>query len=362
MRNFNRFFLSLSLVIGLFLSACNETDPVLTALDADVIVVNEGNFNSADATLSAYNSSTGQVFLSVFASTNGFPFAGTLQNVVEYQDKYFAVISNTDKLEVLNKSDFKSVATIKPGSSAPIKFASPFSFAAVGNKGYISNWGTYNPSTWGYDNPSIVVVDLTNYTITGKIDVTERPQHLLAIGNKIYVSDVTSNTISIINTSTDQIEANKIAVGKNGPDKMLLDANNKLWVICRSKNLVRINPATNEVEATIENIESLGFNAKLVTNGEKNKLYYMASKYAPDYSYTDAKIFEIAITATSAPANPIITGRNFYGLGVHPKTGVIYVADANAFQSNGTIIRYKNDGTEMDSFAAGKGPNGFIFR
>jgi DNA-binding beta-propeller fold protein YncE len=362
--NFLRQILLLKHLKGLFLvslialmSACGESDVTPINREADVIIINEGNFGSADGTLSTYTSSNKAVNLSVFAGANGFPFAATIQNVLEYDGNYYAITNNTDKVEVFKKEDFSSVATIKPSFGAAVQFATPFSFAAVGTQGYVSNWGTFNFTTFVYDNPSLVKINLTNFSITSKIALAAQPQHLLAIGSKIYISLVGSNQIAVLNTSNDQFET-PITV-EQGPDKMLIDKNGKLWVMCNSGYLVRINPNTNAVEATIPNVQSSGFNEKMAIDGDGETLYYLSST---GFNPSTGAVYAIDITATTAPNQALISGNNFYGVGIDPVTDIIYVGDNKNFQSNGIVIRYQTNGTTLDTLASGRGPNGFLFR
>jgi hypothetical protein len=51
----------------------------------------------------------------------------------------------------------------------------------------------------------------------------------------------------------------------------------------------------------------------------------------------------------------------FYGIGIDPKTDILYVADAKAFAGSGTVFTYTTSGTALSSYASGPGPNGFVF-
>jgi YVTN family beta-propeller protein len=347
MKKLNHFFYFLLLAFALGFTAC-KTDKDEPAPPADVIVINEGNFNSADASLTGYNSQNQQVSLGIFEAANGFPIAGTIQNVSNYQNKLYFVTNSADKLEIADAATFASNTTLR-NTFNTTNFSNPYSFAAVGNKGYVSNWGTLQ-ADFSYANPYITLIDLSNNTVSGKINRAVQPQHLLAIGQNIYIANVSSNTISVLNTADNQIVTD-ITVASS-PDKMLVDKNNKLWVICQSGNLVRINPSNNTVETTISNIATQGYNEKMVMNTSGDKLYWLGS---------GGKIFEMSITATTAPATPLITEAQAYGLGID-KNNQIYVADHNGYVGNGEVHRYQLNGTRLGTFNAGRIPSGFIFR
>lgn len=354
MKQFNKLMLVSLMTLSIFLSSCKDEEVTADALGVDVLVVNEGNFSDADASLSGFNSSDGTVKLSMFTEVNTFSFNGLIQNVVEYDNNYYAVMALPAKVMVFDKSSLEATATIETTSGDAVELLNPFSFAAVGSKGYIADWGTYNADTFGYDNSGIIVVDLSTNTVTKKIDRAFKPQHLMAINDKIYITDNSSTTISVLDPATDEIETT-IAVG-SGPDKMVMDAGNKLWVLCNGGNLVRIDPSANEVEATISELPVSGFNEKMVINEAGDTLYFLAIGYSPASSL----VYTLPVTATEAPAAPLITAESYYGIGI--QDDILYLGDTNAFQGNGTVIRYRTDGTQIDTFGCGRGPNGFIFR
>ena len=51
-----------------------------------------------------------------------------------------------------------------------------------------------------------------------------------------------------------------------------------------------------------------------------------------------------------------------YGIGVNPRNGEIYVADAVDYAQAGVVRRYSDDGTLIDQFRVGINPNGFAFK
>ena len=334
----------------LFTISCNEPDKMISDPGADVIIINEGNFSSADGTLSTFNTFSDEVDLSVFASTNGFPLAATIQNAVIVGDKIYAVTNAADKLEVIDLETFESLAHINAGLSTP------YSFAASGDKGYLTNWGTYNSETYGYDDPFIAVVDLTNHTISTTIERSSKPQYVVSVGGFFYVSNPDAGTVTVFDATDDQVETD-IDVS-SGPDRMVIDMNGNIWVICNSGNIDVIDTETNVIEKTITGIQVTGFNEKMTINDSGDKIYYLSSSGWPDYN---TSIYEIGLDATDAPSEPLLSGTNYYGIGIS-KESILYVGDANAFQGNGSVFRYNLEGTEIDQFPAGRGPNGFLFR
>jgi len=71
----------------------------------------------------------------------------------------------------------------------------------------------------------------------------------------------------------------------------------------------------------------------------------------------------MSIDAERVPSTPLIgPGGILYGLGVHPRSGEIFVADAVDYVQRGVILRYAADGEPLDTFRAGIIPGDFVFR
>ncbi len=348
------FVAKLLLAFTLVFSACtknNNSDPIVDI--NDVVVINEGNFSSATGSVSVYNSTKKLPTLGVFEVANGFPVAGTIQNMVTFGDSYYVVTNASDKVLRVKNTDFSLIKNFK-NEGGNTNFTNPYSFVGIGNKGYVSNWGTYNSSTFAFENGFITVLNLDNNTISAKIPLNGQPQNLLVFNNNLYVSLAGTDKIAVFNTSTNT-KIVDITVGF-GADKMLLDKNNKIWVLCGGGNLVRLNPANNTAEQTFANIPVSGYNEKMVLNDTKDKIYWLTTPFNQP-----CKIFTMDITATNIPTNAIITRDNLYGVGID-KNNILYVGDSKGFTSNGVVYRYDAQGTFLDQFNAGIAPNGFIFR
>jgi hypothetical protein len=350
-------FLSFS---GLFLaflvvfSACtksNNSDPIVDI--NDVIVINEGNFSSATGSVSVYNSIKKLPTLGVFEVANGFPVAGTIQNMVAFGDSYYVVTNASDKVLRVKNTDFSLIKNFR-NEGGNTNFINPYNFVGVGNKGYVANWGTYNNTTFAFENGFITILNLDNNTIISKIALSGQPQNVLVFNNNLYVSLAGTDKIAVFNTANDT-KITDITVGF-GADKMLLDKNNKIWVLCGGGNLVRVNPANNVVEQTFSNVPVSGYNEKMVLNDAKDKIYWLITPFGQP-----CKVYTMDISATNIPTNAIITRDNLYGLGID-KNNILYVGDSKGFTSNGVVYRYDAQGTFLDQFSAGIAPNGFVFR
>jgi hypothetical protein len=117
--------------------------------------------------------------------------------------------------------------------------------------------------------------------------------------------------------------------------------------------LMRINPALNEVDRTIQIIpasEDLSAADNLAMSGDGKTIYFCV----------DDKVYAMPVSSSTMPSAPVIT-RLFYGMDVHPFTGEIWGLDAGNFNEAGKIIRYNSSAQAIDSFKVGIIPNMVYF-
>ncbi len=219
-------------------------------------------------------------------------------------------------------------------------------------KGYVSNWGDWVESggLWTLPNSYIAVIDLTSFTVINTLNTSDGVEGLTTIDNQVYAATAYSTKVHVINPTNDEIVGGYDT--PFGPSQFVEDGNGRLWVLC-SNNLVKIDITG---ERILNTFEIAGGARSITVNGDGSKIYYLSTPWG-----VPAEIYVIDNSATFAPQEALITGDSFYGLGVNPDDETIYVGISNP-TSNGTIVRYNSDGTELDNFASGRFPNSFEFR
>jgi hypothetical protein len=116
--------------------------------------------------------------------------------------------------------------------------------------------------------------------------------------------------------------------------------------------LQRINPITATVEKTFPLSFAQADVSRLRINKMRSTLYWL-SKHVYAHTVSDSAV---SSTAFIQSAN-----QNFYGLGVDPFDGEIYVSDAKDFVQQSVINRYRANGTFIGDFKAGLITGGFYF-
>lgn len=318
---------------------CSEDN--IESETADVLILNEGNFGWGNGSISYYQPQTQVVSNNVCQqANNNVPLGDVVQSAYQFNNKIYVVANNSSKVEIINSSNFSSVATIS-GFNSPRYFL-PLSLT----KAYVTDL---------YSN-SIQVVDLTSNTITGSISTNGWTEQLLLHGDTVYSCDMTNNNLLIINpTNNSLIDSVKLGVE---PNSIVKDKNDKLWIMCGggfqedNAKLIRFNPQNRTIEATFifSNINQSP--SSLVMDNKKEHLYFLNSN-----------VYRMDISATSLPSSVLINNNSntFYGLGVDPVNEEIYVADAIDYVQSGIVFRYSANGSLIHQFNVGIIPGNFLF-
>ena len=335
----------LGFVSILLIFACGKEkpkpQPPVEVTENKVLITNEGNFLYGNASISIYNKIEGTIRQDIFSDVNQIPLGDVCQSLYVGEGKIYIVVNNSGKVEVVNKNDFKKVGTI--GNMQSPRYFLPIS----GEKAYVTEL---------YQN-QIHVLNLASNQKTGNIPLQGWTENLEKVGSKVFVTNKTTSKIYVINSNTDAIEDSLQLA--NDPNSLVKDKNGKLWVLCGGSSslnqnaaLYRLNPMNNvvELEITFPNLSDRP--SKLTLNGGGDTLYFYKNG-----------VFRFPISAPTLPESPVVQASwgNFYGLGIDPTNGDIYISDALDFVQRGRISRYKNNGNLHSTFLAGIIPGGFYF-
>lgn len=347
-------FYYLFISLSLFLTACDDESETPVTPEPQgkysngFFILNEGNFSDGDGSITFFNYDTEATEQRIYQTENNLPLGGIAQNMKLHNGKAYVVTNRAGQLLILDAASFVEEAVLTG-------LTSPFDFAAVGDKGYLSVWGSSNDFVT-YPEAHILVLDLnTNQTIK-TIEVGQRVAGMLAHDDYIYAALEEGNEILRIDPNTDAV-VTRIETPQ-GPSKMVVGADNKIWALCTSGAFVRLNTAGTSVEQTITGISSLGYNEKLAINPEGTVLYWIAS----NFSAGTGAVFSMGTTATEAPAAPLfLTNYLPYGIGINPEDGLLYIGEGDFAATEGTVYRYSSTGISEGELEAGRAPSGFVF-
>lgn len=353
-----------ALSVALFLSSCTkdpiretpvdpdpiDTTPVAQNYSNGVFVVNEGNYNWGNASISFIDKSSGKVLQDVFNKVNGRSLGDVAQSMTVVGNRGYIVVNNSNRVEVINTKDCKSVTSI-------LGFNSPRYITVVDeNKAYVSNL-----------HQNISVVDLNSNTIKTTIKTNSWTENMIQYQSSMFVNAIGSFNepnsnrraqVYIISTKEDRI-TDSIQTGKE-PLGMVMDKKEKIWVLCTGgydnfepPALLRINPETRSVEKAFVFPAGQGAPSKLCINPTGDTLYFLKGG-----------VFQMPVNAATLPSEPFIpsNGALFYGLAIHPNTGSLYVSDALDYVQNGRVLIFnQKTGEKRSEYPAGRIPGSFCF-
>ncbi len=314
-----------------------------------VIVLNEGNFGRANASVTVYNPVDKSVLQNRYENANGDPIGDVLHSVTEIEDRLYLVVNNSNKIEVVDKSSFQNIATIQIANQA-----SPRQLVQVSDtKAYVTN----------LFGASVSVIDLESNTEGATIAVGANPEGIVVTGERAYVANSgfgNGNTISIINTTTNEV-VNTLTVGDN-PVSLVKQSNGRVWVVCVGAYGDLSNPdddtpgrifvLNGETGSVITNFEVGGHPGDLVLSETDGVAYLINGSSVMSINMNS---FEIL--------NSEFINRSFYALGLSTSDEgqFIWGADAKNFAQAGLAIQYDANGVKVDSFATGIIPGSFHF-
>jgi len=308
-----------------------------------------------NATLSFYDPYIEEVNNQVFYNTNEFPIGDVLQSMTIIDSLGFLMINNSGKVFVFNTRTMLHKATIS-GLTSP-----RYMLALSSNKAYISD----------LYSRSITIIDPSTYEKTGSILIGNCTEEMVMIGDNVYACSWSFNDkIYKIDAATNTL-SDSLVVNMQ-PNSMVVDVNNKIWVLsdggypgmhgAESAALTRIDPQSFTIEETFEFSDPLSSPTELSINPGKDTLYFLNNSAGK--SGIENGVFQVSTDAVSLPTLALIGSKDrlFYGLGIDPLSGAIYVSDAIDHIQKGWVFRFSKAGSRIDSFKVDIIPGEFCFK
>lgn len=337
--------------------SCNQSDPAPEGTYVQgVFVINEGNFSQNNGNISFLTREKNIADSDIFSIVNGSTLKGGMQGYAVAGDHGIILVDNSnpgsDKVEIVDANKFTTTGSI----GAP-DIENPREVVAIGStKAYVTNWGTLNSNST-YPAGYIAVIDLATKKVVKKITTDKGPENMVLHTNKVFVGNydyAEGKNLTVINTTSDEV-INAIPF-TDEPNPIGVDANGKLWVQA-GLDLIRVNPDTYEKEATIKISTDMSKSAmNFAMSPDLRTIYFVLG----DFTRGDTYKFQITDTAVN-PATPFAR-RMFSGLAVDPRQGLIYAGVTPSYTQSGYALRYRTDGTLVDSVKVGIAPTGFYFR
>ncbi len=338
-------------IIGIMAASCKKdnNDSKDNTLGNGVFILNQGNFNSANATLSYFDPSGNTITNDVFFNVNKVPLGDVAQSITSSGNTSYIVVNNSGLIYAIDNRNAKILGSITG-------LASPRVMLIIDqNKAYVSD----------LSSTRIAVVNPSTYQVIDSIEVGRTTEGMVMVGTEVFAANwsafgqtVKNDKVVVINSLNDVV-TDTIRVGIE-PNSLVVDKYEFVWVLCSGgydnqeiPSLWKIDPRTHLVVDTVvfDTITSSPDNLNI--NGTGDLLYYL-----------NQGIYKFSIDSVALDTVPFIEerkDRHFKYLGVDPVSGDIYASDPLDYQTNGIIYRYRDTGVLLSKNEAGLIPGAFGF-
>lgn len=314
----------------------NNNDAPLGVYDNGVLILNEGNFGTPNASVSYISNDLATFQNDIFKLVNTPAVLGDVAQSLSFKDeKAFIVINNSNEVEVVNRYTFKSLGTITE------KLENPRYSVVLNDKLYVTN----------AISKAVTVYDAKTFAYIASIPVGKTVEKIVTANGKLYVTNAaygSGKEVTVINASNNTIS--KTLILEDGINS-IEENNGNVYVLAGNSTgskLYKINSSTDNSTS----IESTTLKGALNMDIDGDKIYYTKGTgvYAINLNattFSDTALFSVKDSSWST----------FYGFGVID--GNIYSGDANGFTADGTVTVYSSTGSVLKTLTVGIGPNGF---
>ncbi len=324
------FYLS---ILGSFLTSCSSDDlgPNTSIGDYSngIWIINQGNFGSANASLSFYN---GTIENKVYNKVNNLDLGDTAQSSTIDGDVLYVVVNVSNKVIAINRHTGEMMAEIDSDLNNP-----RYAVKVGSNQLYVSNWGDGSSTTDDF----IAVINTDTNTVEKTISVAEGPEKMVLSNDKVYVLHKGGwgfgSTVSAINTTTDAVTS--INVG-DVPNSYDIDGND-LYILCEG------NPsyASVETEGKLFKIDTTNDVASLVIdfdrngNIEEHPKNFQLSDNESDKGYYEMSgvIYKEDLVLNTTPS-VVLENVNIGDMKVEGVS--LYYTDPGDYSSAGSFVQY----------------------
>lgn len=347
--------LTLVFVSAVFFFSCKKEveapAPDLPSGEEKVFIVCEGSMGNGNAALSLYLPEKDSVYEDIYKTVNGKALGDVFQSMVRVGGQYLLSVNNSDKiLSVDSGLKLKAMVSVsKPRYLLPVNHQKVFVSSLFSNQVFILN-------------PVTMVIEKTLSL------PAQNPEGMLLFNQQLYICpwDTGSNKVYVVNPQTAEL-TDSFSIPGVAPSEILLDKEHKLWILSGNASEGKpafwtcIDPATHQILKTFAfppDAEPI----HPVMNPTRDTLYFVEVNY--NFGAAHNGVFRMSIYDQQLPETAFIPAQPFqyfWGLGIHPENGDIYVGDPKGFIQKSTVFIYRPDGSLKKQFNTGVGAGHFYF-
>lgn len=337
------------------LVACHRTEPepenqpVTDVCATGIYILNEGLFQMNNSSISYYDFATGDFIEDVFLTRNGRGLGDGGNDLKKYGSKLYCVVTNSNRLEIMNLEDATSLKSI------PLDGKQPRKIAFHSGKAYISCF-----------DGTVLRLDTATLEIDGTMSVGSNPEGLCIANHKLYVANSGGlnypnygHTVSVVDLSTFSVLKN-IDVVKN-PAVLLSDDEGDVYLACLG-NYIDIPYTFQKIDSHTDEVVNT-FEWPVLNFAIQGDFAYL---YSYDFIDHTSWVKVMDITTDKIVRDNFVTDSTViqtpHSIDVNPLNGDVYISDAYNSTVNGDVYCFNREGKKKFSRAAGLNPNCIVFK
>ncbi|MDR9398553.1 MAG: hypothetical protein RI562_05775 [Salibacter sp.] len=279
-----------------------------------VFVLNEGNFQAANASIDEYDPEKQVIDNEIFQDVNEENLGDVGQSLFITHDTLGIIMNNSSKIVLMNINSREKISEIKIDQSYP-RYAEHIS----GSEWLVSD--IYR------DKLYVVNIKTGDYS---SVDCSGWTETLLKSSNDqyIFIHNKTSNNVDRYEIETKTV-SQSVTPAKNVSS--IVKADNRICAITKN-GIEEIYPRQQTITTFPDTFTTLRSRYSPSTNQ-----IIMLSNHVFSYNIASNQ-FDTLITSS----------RNFYGLQTDSVNGDIYLTDAKDYSQRGELLRYSKNGDLLD--------------
>lgn len=352
------------LVLATSIFSCKKnTDAILpdiVPVRKGIFILNEGGFNSNNASLSYYDYDAKNLTADIFQQQNNRGLGDTGNDAQIYGSKIYIIVNASSTVEVLNARNAKSIKQLDFKTIAGLT-KQPRYIVFNNNKAFISS----------YDG-TVAVLDTASLTIEKYITVGRSPEQMAIANGKLYVANSGGldypnydNTVSVIDLAT-LTEIKKITVTLN-PNGVAADQYGDVYIKSIG-NYSDVNPTLTIIDSKTDAVKTTftNFNGgKMTIAGDFAFFTIAGSPKTKDMPAITGNLKVFNVKTETVEKEKFIGDDTFitspYGVNVDNLTGEVFITDAKNYASRGEVFCFDKEGKKKYVLTTGVSPNGVIF-
>lgn len=354
MKQAKPYLLLLLVIFALLPAGCDTVgDEGGDAPLAGVFVVNQGNFNDANGSVSLYDPITKETRPAVISNTGSI-----LQSATLVGDRLHLMANTGERIDIFDAGTLEQTGQITD-------VISPRYMVTRGQKGYVTN--LYGASG-SFSGGKVTVIDVVRDQKTKEIEVGSNPEGLAIIGDRLYVANFgfgEGNTVNVIDMDTEEV-VDTVDVECDGPRFLTADSDDDLFVFCTGRTIFdeefepigETDGAVRVLEgATGEIISRIAIGGRLGAEGPGQDAFH-SRETGLIYVVKDQNsilIFDSDENALIEEIGPF-DGDPIGAVAYDAELDRLYLGRVAGYVESGAVTVHRADGTEIERFTVGIAP------